>query len=109
MEIKVNLNKNFVAATNRMAKKYGETFARLNSFSNDRLNYSEFIDRFTQDNTALVDIATNPTANMAAKDIVTMRNGMNEANQKLICFNKMYYEITKKYGREEANSWLEAN
>lgn len=107
MEIKVNLNKNFVAAINRMEKKYGADFMRLNGFGNSNLNFSEFIDRFTADNKQLVDISINPSANMAQKDVVTMINSMNEPHQKLLAFNKLYYEITKEYGRDAANEWLE--
>ena len=107
MRLDVNLNKNFVAAINRMEKKYGDKFLKLNGFSNNNLNFSEFIDRFTQDNDKLVDIVINPTANMSRKDAVAMINSMNEPHQKLLAFNKIYYEITKKYGRENANKWLE--
>ena len=107
MEIKVNLNKNFVNGLNRMQQKYGKKFLQINGFSNDRLNFSEYIDRFTADNDKLVDITINPSANMAQKDIVTMNNSMSEPHQKLLAFNKLYYEITKKYGRDEANKWLE--
>lgn len=107
MRVDVNLNKNFVAAINRMEKKYGDKFLKLNGFSNSNLNFSEFIDRFTQDNDKLVDIVINPTANMSQKDMVAMINSMNEPHQKLLAFNKIYYEITKKYGRENANKWLE--
>ena len=107
MEIKVNLNKNFVAAINRLSKKYSEKVMGLNNLSNEKLNNSEFIDRFTTDNVKLVDLSSNPTSNMARKDIVTMRQSMSEPQQKLLCFNKMFYEITKKYGRDEANKWLE--
>ena len=97
MEIKVNLNKNFVAAINRMEKKYGADFMRLNGFGNSNLNFSEFIDRFTADNKQLVDISINPSANMAQKDVVTMISSMNEPHQKLLAYNKLYYEITKEY------------
>ena len=107
MEIKVNLNKNFVNGLNRMQQKYGKKFLQINGFSNDRLNFSEYIERFTADNDKLVDITINPSANMAQKDIVTMNNSMSEPHQKLLAFNKLYYEITKKYGRDEANKWLE--
>ena len=44
---------------------------------------------------------------MAQKDIVTMINTMNEPHAKLLAFNKIFYEITKKYGRDAANEWLE--
>lgn len=107
MDVGIKLNKNFVAAINRMEKKYGEKFLRLNGFGNENLNFSSFIDRFTQDNDKLVDLSVNPSANMAQKDIVTMINTMNEPHAKLLAFNKIFYEITKKYGRDAANEWLE--
>ena len=107
MDVGIKLNKNFVAAINRMERKYGEKFLRLNGFGNENLNFSSFIDRFTQDNDKLVDLSVNPSANMAQKDIVTMINTMNEPHAKLLAFNKIFYEITKKYGRDAANEWLE--
>lgn len=107
MDIKISPNKNFVSCINRLEKKYGEQFLRLNGFSNDKLNFSEFISRFTQDNNRLVDVSVNPSANMAQKDIVSMLHSMHEPHEKLLAFNKLYYEITKKYGREAANQWLE--
>lgn len=107
MKININLNKNFIACVNRLEKKYGEKFLKLNGFSNDNLNFSDFIDRFTQDNNKLVDTVINPTANMSLKDNVAMIKNMNEPHQKLLAFNKIYYEITKKYGRDAANEWLE--
>ena len=61
MDVGIKLNKNFVAAINRMEKKYGEKFLRLNGFGNENLNFSSFIDRFTQDNDKLVDLSVNPS------------------------------------------------
>ena len=107
MEIRCNLNKNFVAAINRMQKKYGTDFLKLNGFSNDNLNFSETIDKFAKGNDKVVDLMFNPSANMARKDIITLLYSMSEPHQKLLAFNKIYYEITKKYGREAANEWLE--
>ena len=39
MDVGIKLNKNFVAALNRMEKKYGDKFLKLNGFSNDNLNF----------------------------------------------------------------------
>lgn len=108
MDVGIKLNKNFVAALNRLEKQYGEQFLRLNGFDNDNLNFSGFIDRFTQDNDKLVDLSVNPSANMAQKDIITMVNSMSEPHMKLLAYNKLYYELTKKYGRDTANEALEA-
>lgn len=107
MDVGIKLNKNFVAALNRLEQKYGEKIMRINGFSNDNLNFSSFIDRFTKDNDKLVDLSVNPSANMAQKDVVTMINSMSEPHMKLLAFNKIYYELTKKYGRDVANEALE--
>jgi ribonucleoside-triphosphate reductase len=46
-------------------------------------------------------------ANVGHKDIVTLMNEMPKPHQKLLAFNKIYYEINKKYGFKAANRWLE--
>lgn len=102
MDVGIKLNKNFIAALNRLEKKYGEKFMRINGFHNDNLNYSSFIDKFTEDN-KLADISINPSANTAAKDIVNLEASLTEPHMKLLAYNKLFYEITKKYGRDVAN------
>ena len=79
----------------------------MQGLSNEQLNNSTFIDNFTADNKKLVDISINPTANMTQKNITTMLNSMSEPQMKLLAFNKIYYEITKKEGRDRANAIME--
>ena len=43
---------------------------------------------------------------MAHKDIVTLEKEMPKPHEKLLAFNKIYYEIQKKYGFKAANTWL---
>ena len=31
---------------------------------------------------------------------------MSKPHSKLLCFNKIYYELNKKYGFKDANDWL---
>ena len=46
MEIKINRNKNFTTAFNKMLNEYGVEMAKLNGFSDEQLSYTDFIDNF---------------------------------------------------------------
>lgn len=106
MEINVKLYSPFVAALNKMKKKYGEEFEKLNGLHNDQLSFTDFIDHFIDsDNTANASIDGN--ANVKQQDICSLENEMNKPHQKLLSYNKIFYEITKKYGVKTAEEWLE--
>ena len=106
MNISVKLSKNFTTAFNKMQEKYGEEFARLNGFSDEILSYTDFISNFIDAET-VADASVDGNANVGHKDIVTLLNEMPKPHQKLLAFNKIYYEINKKYGFKTANDWLE--
>lgn len=107
MDINVRLNKNFTTAFNRMKAKYGEEFERLNGFSDGQLSYTDFIDNFI-DSETVADASVDGNANVSSKDIRTLMNEMPKPHRKLLAYNKIYYEINKKYGFKTANEWLEA-
>ena len=105
--INIKLNKNFTTQFNRMVAKYGEDFLRLQGLDDDKLSFTDFIDGFIDaDNVAANSIDAN--SNIAQKDIVTMLSEMSKPNQKLLAFNKIYYEIQKKYGFKFANEAMES-
>lgn len=106
MNINIRLNKNFTTAFNRMLDKYGEEFARLNGFSDSQLSYTDFIDNFV-DTETVADASVDGNANVGHKDIVTLMNEMPKPHQKLLAYNKIYYEMNKKYGFKAANRWFE--
>ena len=106
MNINVRLNKNFTTAFNRMQAEYGEEFSKLNGFGDSQLSYTDFIDNFV-DTETVADASVDGNANVGHKDIVTLMNEMPKPHQKLLAFNKIYYEINKKYGFKAANRWLE--
>lgn len=106
MDVGIKLNKNFVAAFNRMQQKYGPQMARLNGFDVGQLSYTDFIDNFV-DKTTVADASIDGNANVGHKDIVSLQNEMSKPHSKLLAFNKIFYEITKKYGRSTAETWLE--
>ena len=106
MNINVRLNKNFTTAFNRLQGQYGEEFSKLNGFSDGQLSYTDFIDNFI-DTETVADASVDGNANVGHKDIVTLMNEMPKPHQKLLAFNKIYYEINKKYGFKAANKWLE--
>lgn len=95
----------FSKALNDMVEKYGEDFEFLNGFHDSQLDFSEFINGFIDKKVADATIDSNANAN--TKDIVSLRSEKGKSDDKLIAFNKIFYEINKKYGLETAKEWLE--
>lgn len=90
-----------------MQNDYGEEMAKLNGFSSGQLSYTDFIDNFIDSDT-VADASVDGNANVGQKDIVTLINEMPKPHQKLLAFNKIFYEINKRYGFKTANDWLKA-
>lgn len=107
MDISIKLNKNFVTAYNKILGELGEEFAHLNGFSDVQLNYTDFIDNFI-DTETVADASIDGNANVGHKDIVTLMNEMSKPHQKLLAFNKIFYEINKQYDYKTAVNWLRA-
>lgn len=106
MNINIELKRNFVNAYNRMQNEYGEEMAALNGFAAGQLSYTDFIDNFI-DTKTVADASIDGNANVGQKDIVTLMNEMPKPHQKLLAFNKIHYELNKRYGFKAANDWLQ--
>lgn len=105
MDIKLKLYPHFVASMNSLREEYGENMERINGFHNSNLNFSDFIDNFIDaDNVA--DASIDANANSSTHDIRTLMSDMIKPHTKLLAFNKIFYEITKKYGINTAKQWL---
>ena len=107
MNIAVRLNKNFQTQYNKLQTEYGEEFAKLNGFSDGQLSFTDFIDAFI-DTETVADASVDGNANVSNKDMRTLMNEMPKAHRKLLAYNKIYYELNKKYGFKTANEWLRA-
>ena len=105
--INIKLMKNFTTQYNKMQTEYGEEFAKLNGFADEQLSYTDFIDNFI-DATTVADASVDGNANVSNKDMRTLMNEMPKSHRKLLSFNKIYYELNKKYGFKTANDWLRA-
>ena len=105
--IEVGLDKDFADSLNRLKTKYGKEFEKINNLNAEKLNFTEFIDNFV-DSDNVANASIDPSANVAHKDVVSLIHEMSKPHQKLLALNKLYYEIKKKYGREEADNWLES-
>lgn len=105
--INIKLNKNFTTQYNKMQNEYGTEFASLNGFGDEQLSYTDFIDNFV-DAEAVADASVDGSANVYRKDMRTLMNEMPKPHRKLLAFNKIYYELNKKYGFKTANDWLRA-
>ena len=107
MNINIKTKKNFQTQFNKMAEKYGEEFLKLQGLDDEKLSFTDFIDGFIDaDNVANASVDAN--ANISQKDIVTLLSEMSKPHQKLLAFNKLYYELNKQYGFKTANDAMEA-
>lgn len=104
--IELKLYQPFTACCRRLKKKYGEQFERINGFHNENLNFSDFIDKFTETET-VADATIDSNANSSTHDIRTLVSDMVKPHTKLLAFNKIFYEISKVYGLKTAQKWLD--
>jgi len=104
--IDMKLDNDFVKQLKKLRKEYGEDFEKMNGFHNKNLNFTSFIDAFT-DSSNVTDVSIDPNANCNTKDVSSLKFDMTKPHGKLLSFNKIYYEMKKKYSKELANMWLE--
>lgn len=105
MNIPLKMNKDFEKAMHSLNEKYGEDFDFLNGFHETQLNFSDFIDGFIDKNVA--DVTIDANANASNKDIRSLINEKGKSLDKLFAFNKIFYELKKKYNLRTAKEWLE--
>ena len=103
--INIKLNKNFITQFNKLSNQYGIEIAKLNGLSPDDLSFTDFIDAFV-DTETVADASVDSSSNVGNKDIRTLLNEMPKAHRKLLGYNKIHYELNKKYGFKTANEWL---
>lgn len=107
MNINIRLNKNFTTQYNKLQDEFGTDIAKINGFDDGQLSYTDFIDNFVDQKT-VADASIDGNSNVSHKDIVTLEKEMPKPHEKVLAFNKIYYEIQKKYGFRDANNWLRA-
>ena len=105
MNINIKLDKNFTTVFNKLCEEGGEELRKLNGFSESQLNYTDFIDNFVDKNN-VANASIDANANVGVKDVTSLLNEMNKPHSKLLSFNKIFFEICKKYGYNVAKEWL---
>lgn len=105
MNIPIKMNRDFEKAMAALSDQYGEDFELLNGFHETQLNFSDFIDGFIDKNVA--DVTIDANANASNKDIRSLLNEKGKSHDKLFAFNKIFYEIKKRYNLRTAREWLE--
>ena len=105
--INIKLDKDFTNHLEYLISKYGVDLAKLNGFADEQLNYTDFIDNFI-DKQTVADASIDGNANVGTKDICSLVTEMNKPHSKLLAFNKIFYEIKKKYGLKRAKQRLNA-
>lgn len=107
MDIHVNLDNDFERQLEKLKIKYGEEITRINGFAEDQLDDTDFIDNFVDEDNNVADTTIDSSANVSTKDVRTLLDEMCKPRCKLLSFNKIYYELKKKYGKRVANKWFE--
>ena len=105
MKVDIKLVKNFVSQYNKLQSEFGTEIAKINGFDDGQLSYTDFIDNFVDEET-VADSSIDGNSNVSHKDIVTLEREMPKPHSKLLAFNKIHYEINKKFGFKAANDWL---
>lgn len=105
MNIPLKMNRDFEKAMAALNERYGEDFEFLNGFHETQLNFSDFIDGFIDKNVA--DVTIDANANASNKDIRSLLNEKGKSHDKLFAFNKIFYEMKKRYNLRTAKEWLE--
>jgi len=98
------MSKDFEKEFEKISADYGEDFEILNGFHESQLNFSDFVDGFVDKN--VVDVTIDANANASNKDIRSLMSEKGKSIDKLIAFNKIFYELKKKYGLKTAKEWL---
>lgn len=106
MNLNVKLGKNFTTAFNKAVETYGEDFELLNGLHSSQLNFTTFIDNFTADNKNVADNTIDANANVGSKDIQSLLKEKGKSHDKLLAFNKIFYELQKAYGIKIAREWI---
>ena len=105
MNIPIKMTKDFEKTITSLTEKYGEDFEYLNGFHETQLNFSDFIDGFVDKNVA--DVTIDANANASSKDVRSLISEKGKSLDKLFAFNKIFYEMKKKYNLRTAKEWLE--
>lgn len=108
MIVNIKLNKNFTTALNQLKEEYGEEFEKINGLSDSNLDLSSFIDNFIDSENNANSGTIDANANVQSKDICNLINEIPKPYLKLLGYNKLFYEINKKYGFQRAKEFLRA-
>ena len=106
MQINIKVDKDFGNTLRRLKETYGEDFEILNGFHESQMNFSDFLDKFVDSTVA--DSTIDANANASNKDIRSLLSEKGKPHDKLFSFNKIFYELKKKYGLRTAKEWLTA-
>lgn len=105
--VPLRMNKDFITTLTGLIEKYGSDFEILNGFAEQNMNFSDFVEGFTEKNTTNADVTIDGNANASTKDICGLLSEKGKPHDKLFAFNKLFIEMKQKYGLRTAKEWLE--
>lgn len=106
-KIPISLNEDFEETFQNFKRNHAYTYIAITGLQPKQLDFAGYIRDFCEANNQ-ADNSIDGTSNSASKDIVALENDINKPVFKLIAYNKIYTKIEEKYGKEEADQWLES-
>lgn len=103
--IGIQLDANFVDCLNELLATSPKKLIELNGFADEQLNYTGFIDKFLKNDT-VADASIDGNSNVHHHDIVTLEHEMIKPHEKILSYNKLFYEMKKEFGLDDAKRWL---
>lgn len=103
--IGIQLDADFVDCLNELLATSPKKLIELNGFADEQLNYTGFIDKFLKNDT-VADASIDGNSNVHHHDIVTLEHEMIKPHEKILSYNKLFYEMKKKFGLNDAKRWL---
>lgn len=108
MHIVVDLDQDFENKLQELKKQYSYDYMKISGLKPQQMSFSTYIKDFVEANNAN-DYSVDGTSNSDKKDVVALLSDINKPMLKLtVSFNKIYTKIKEKYGKVEADKWLES-
>lgn len=102
----MTLNRQFKNKLEDLHDKYGDKIMKIEGMSPDQLDTCKFFKGFI-DSKTVADATIDDNANVTSRNICTMLDESMKPFTKLLSRNKIYSQMSKDFGKEDADTFLE--
>lgn len=103
---KLGLNIDFINQYSRLYTKYGEEMFKLEGISDGQLRPMNMFKKISESSN-IANGSIDSSANVSGRSINTIKNESIKPLWKIFSHNKIYSDMSEKYGKQLADEWLE--